>query len=58
MMEPQSLTPGISAAVITSTTSGMARTASSASAVERPWATGESPSAQCSVPSSSGRSSI
>ena len=55
--EPQSLTPGISSAVMTRTTPGMARTASRSIPSRRPAATGEVPSAQCSVPASSGMSS-
>jgi hypothetical protein len=58
MIEPQSLVPGMSSAVSTATTPGIARMASSDSAVTRPLAAGDRPSAQCSVPVSSGMSSM
>ena len=56
--EPQSLTPGMSSPVMTLTTPAIARTASRSMPSRRPAATGDRPSAQCSVPASSGMSSV
>ena len=55
---PHWFSPGMSAAQITSTTPGRARSLSSAMPFRRPCATGDRPSAACSVPASSGRSSM
>ncbi len=55
---PQSLTPGMSAAVNTATTPGVARTASKF--IDTIFACGfaDRPSAACSVPATSGMSSV
>jgi hypothetical protein len=48
----------MSAALSTATTPGNARSASSRAPFNRPCATGDRPSAQCSVPVTSGMSSV
>lgn len=55
---PQSLTPGMSSAVNTATTPGVARTASKSAETMRACAFVLRPSAACSVPAITGRSSV
>ena len=58
MIGPQSLTPGMSSAVNTATTPGVARTASKF--IDTIFACGfaDRPSAACSVPATTGMSSV
>ena len=58
MIGPQSLTPGMSSAVKTATTPGVARTASKFIDTIFACAFGLIPSAACSVPATSGMSSV
>ena len=57
MIGPQSLLPGISAAVSTATTPGIAVTAAKSMLRMRAWGFADRPSAACKVPASSGMSS-
>ncbi|MNS73305.1 hypothetical protein D3C72_1067430 [compost metagenome] len=58
MIGPQSFTPGMSSTVSTATTPGAARTLSSEIDLMRACARVLMPSAACSVPASSGMSSV